>query len=233
MMKKAIKKMYYNIMLKLAIWLITKQVWITIICSITFHIILNKNIVYASHSDLAEIYEAWLEGVVGESLDHVDISFNDNPSMTSYEHMHGRTDPNDTSENDSKSENESGSDSEKEILDKNVRVAEIFDKYKTVLKESTTPEEVIKNTMDFMHTKFPHELLAKTEEELGNSQAPINVFQDKLMETINFDDKYEYLSYIYLRAGISTYNSVLLLNAWDDKVIPLIFFNTVNMLSSD
>lgn len=219
--KNVIKRIFYNMMVKLTIWPLTKPFNITLISGIILRLIYYRfSITQASFWPIiSNPIDTPPENYYNREWDPVDVNF----SKTLYEEMNGESDPND-------SNSESESDSETGILNKYSSVI-IFNTFKEHMKNCSTPEQIVARSMDFIETKFPHQLLAKTSDELNNEGALINVFQEKLSKEIILDNEIDTSLFIFFRAGISTYNAAMLLDILNkpesQKVVEQVFFATV------
>src|ERR1700753_1635856 len=94
-------------------------------------------------------------------------------------------------------------------------------------------ENAISQCLEFMHSKFPHQLLAKNEFELQDTKSPINVFQDTLNAQMMSGQYEEPMMHMYIsfRAGISSYNGGLLLNELDNpEIMEKIYINTIKVI---
>jgi hypothetical protein len=224
--KNILKRIYYNIMIKLTIWPLTKHLNITLIYGIILRILYYRfSITQANFWPIiSNPIDNPSENYYNREWDAVDVNFN--PSKTLYEEMNGDSDPNKSAQDTS-----SESESEEEIMYSPVI---IFDAYKTHMKNCSSSGEMVKRSLDFVHTQFPHELLAKTKEELGSPESQFNVFQDQLIKEININTQVDAHLLLFFQAGLATYNAATLLDILEkpesQQVIEQIYFATIKQI---
>lgn len=92
----------------------------------------------------------------------------------------------------------------------------IFNLFKLALQNCETDEDIFEKSMEFMSTKFPNDLFAKTEVETKNPLANINVFQEKATQELIFASQEEFYQFLYFRSAITAYNVGLITNTLDE-----------------
>lgn len=220
-MRKNIISNFYYILFKLALWFFDKRLLLSILWYVIISLLINRNIVHASHSDTEEILTEWIEYTLGVPIEN--MTWDDNPKRTLYELMNGPVDPNDTSDDFSSSESEP----EMNLLEKFPPLV-LFDQFKMQVKNP----QIVKEAIEFMHIKFPPEFWAQTSEELKNEQSLINQFQDKFTSEIMIKNKEDFEFYVCFRAAITTYNSASLLNILDnEEIVKKVYFATINTIT--
>lgn len=105
----------------------------------------------------------------------------------------------------------------------------IFNAYKTHL-HNFSKTDIVKDSMEFMDTQFPRELLGRALEELGDELSLVNRFTAKVI-TLDVSNSEQDLLNKFI-AAIITYNSCIITNSFNEPAtVHTIFDDTLKTFS--
>lgn len=167
----------------------------------------------------------WLSAAVAETLNTI----KENPQEyleihkkypTIFEEMNGISDNNATSE----------SDTDSSTSDSDISPTIVFNTYRDMISDCRTSDHFLKTGINFIHTMFPHELLANTFEELKINDSPINLFQTQLHNELKdslTENENIMLAYLHFKTALITYNTVILTNSLDVPEVVEFAYNKI------
>lgn len=232
---KEIKNRFYITMLRV-IWSPSNYLLLSILCSLAFSVILQKNIVYAEGLTFGR---ADLEVGEGENVfeafqrirDANNFSDNQTSTLSSPEN----------SDSESNSQSDSDAESPETVPVNEVTINDIINNYSPLniynaynnymsQHDCKTITGIKTAALSFMDTHFPKDLFAKTPEELKMESAPINIFQALADDQISLKTETERGLYISFRAAIACYNAVNVLGVPVSEVSDNFFSQTAHMI---